>query len=278
MPKLIKNWEELSKVPVVVDSPLARNATEIFKDNFEWYNEEALAYLLGGDSPIDFKSLKFTSTAEESQALNEDLTPKIIISASGMCEAGRIKHHLKHNLWRPESTILFVGYQAEGTLGRRLMDGVKTVKIFGEEITVRASIKWLNAFSGHADQSQLLSWVKQIKEKPKKIFLVHGELDAKTSFKELLETECGENVEIPYTDELYTFGEDITIDKNELKNNISLKLRLFEEVVFLKQDVDTYVSNIKHDIRSDISKEELDSIMEDITKLKEYLGNLRAKL
>ena len=270
--------EELSKVPVVVDSPLARNATEIFKDNFECYNEEALAYLLGGDNPIDFKSLKFTSTADESQALNEDLTPKIIISASGMCEAGRIKHHLKHNLWRPESTILFVGYQAEGTLGRRLMDGVKTVKIFGEEITVRASIKWLNAFSGHADQSQLLSWVKQIKEKPKKIFLVHGELDAKTSFKELLETECGENVEIPYTDELYTFGEDITIDKNELKNNISLKLRLFEEVVFLKQDVDTYVSNIKHDIRSDISKEELDSIMEDITKLKEYLGNLRAKL
>jgi metallo-beta-lactamase family protein len=195
-----------------------------------------------------------------------------------MCEAGRIKHHLKHNLWRPECTILFVGYQAEGTLGRRLLEGEKVVKIFSEEIGVNAKIVHFNAFSGHADQAKLVDWVGDIAKKPKKIFLVHGELDAKTSFKELLETECGENVEIPYTDELYTFGEDITIDKNELKNNISLKLRLFEEVVFLKQDVDTYVSNIKHDIRSDISKEELDSIMEDITKLKEYLGNLRAKL
>ena len=136
--------EELSQIPVYVDSPLAVNATKIFETQHSYYDEEALRYLLKGDNPLDFDNLHFVETSEGSMALNDDMTPKIIISASGMCEVGRIKHHLKHNLYRPESTILFVGYQAEGTLGRKILDGEKLVKIFGEEIAVAAEIKYLS--------------------------------------------------------------------------------------------------------------------------------------
>ena len=133
--------EELEKVPVYVDSPLAVNATKIFETQHKYYDEEALRYLLKGDDPLVFDNLHFVETSEESQALNTDMTPKIIISASGMCEVGRIKHHLKHNLYRPKCTILFVGYQAEGTLGKKILGGEKLVKIFGEEIAVKAEVK-----------------------------------------------------------------------------------------------------------------------------------------
>ena len=137
----------MSQIPVYVDSPLAVNATKIFETQQSYYDEEALRYLLKGDNPLDFDNLHFVETSEGSMALNDDMTPKIIISASGMCEVGRIKHHLKHNLYRPESTILFVGYQAEGTLGRKILDGEKLAKIFGEEIAVAAEINYLDAFS-----------------------------------------------------------------------------------------------------------------------------------
>ena len=133
--------------------------------------------MLKGDNPLEFKGLKFTPTADESKALNESTEPAIIISASGMCEVGRIKHHLKHNLWNPKNTILFVGYQAPGTLGRKIVDGAKTVKIFGEEIGVNAEIRKLDAFSGHADQNGLLDFIDKIEKKPKRIFLVHGEYE-----------------------------------------------------------------------------------------------------
>ena len=133
----------------------------------------------GGDNPLDFKNLKFTRSTAESQALNMDRNPKVIISASGMCEAGRIRHHLKHNLWDPKSSVIFVGYQAEGTLGKLLVEGAKDIVLFGEEIHVNAEIYNLEGFSGHADQSGLFAWAAGFQKKPKQVFLVHGEEDSK---------------------------------------------------------------------------------------------------
>src|SRR5699024_3374583 len=170
-----KKYKRLMSVPVYVYSPLAISATEVFKENMNLFNEETQAIINSGDNPLEFDGLKFTRTAEESKALNASNESAIIISASGMCEVGRIKHHLKHHLWEPNSTILFVGYQAPGTLGRKLVDGAKKVKIFGEEIAVNARIEYIEGYSGHADQEWLMNFVYSFIKKPKHIFLVHGE-------------------------------------------------------------------------------------------------------
>ena len=162
---------------VYVDSPLAVSATRVFRNNTDCFDEEARNYIENGDNPLDFPNLQFTSTVEESKALNNGYESKIIISASGMCEAGRIRHHLKHHLWREDSTIIFVGYQANGTLGRQLVAGAKTVRIFDEEIAVRARIEMLDGFSGHADRDGLLEWVGAMRRKPEHIILTHGEPD-----------------------------------------------------------------------------------------------------
>jgi metallo-beta-lactamase family protein len=156
------------------------------------YDEEARSYIANGSNPLDFPGLHFTQTADESKALNVSDGSKIIISASGMCDAGRIKHHLKHNLWRKDSSVVFVGYQAGGTLGRRLVDGAKKVRIFGEEITVNARVEMIEGFSGHADRDGLLSWISKFSSKPRKIFLIHGEDEAIDSFAGLI----GENLNI----------------------------------------------------------------------------------
>ncbi len=189
--------EKIYSTPVFVDSPLAISATEIFRNNLECFDEEAMAYVRNGDNPLDFPGLKFSRTAEESKALNNDKGSKIIISASGMCEAGRIKHHLKHNLWRPESTVLFVGFQAEGTLGRRLVDGAKKVRIFGEEINVRARIEIIEGFSGHADREGLFEWIDAFKKKPSKIYIVHGEEPAMSGFAASIGSKYGIEAYVP---------------------------------------------------------------------------------
>lgn len=166
---------KIKNVPVYVDSPLAINATRIFQSFLPYMDAETQSFIKEGDNPFDFPNLIFTQTAEESKAINSMEGSSIIISASGMCEAGRIKHHLKHNLWREESSVVFVGYQAKNTLGRRIRDGEKTVKIFGEEIGVRCKIFSIDGFSGHADQDGLLDWIGAFGKKPAKVFLVHGE-------------------------------------------------------------------------------------------------------
>ena len=154
-----REYQTLMRAPVYVDSPLAISATEVFKENMDLFDEETQEVIKQGNNPLEFPGLQFTQTAEESKALNEKNESSIIISASGMCEVGRIKHHLKHNLWNPKSTILFVGYQAPGTLGRKIVDGAKTVKIFGEDIAVNARIEYIEAYSGHADQEWLLNFI-----------------------------------------------------------------------------------------------------------------------
>lgn len=189
--------------PVYVDSPLANEATAIFLqcDN-AYFDAEARALLDQGINPIWFDDIKISATAEDSKAINLDPHPKVILSASGMCEAGRIRHHLKHNLWRKESTILFVGYQAEGSLGRSLMEGTKKVKLFGEEIAVNAEIASLHGTSGHADQKGLLDWVTAIPQKPQLVFVNHGNEQSCEDFKDLL-VQKGYRAEAPYSGTQY---------------------------------------------------------------------------
>lgn len=181
--------EMLKNLSVYVDSPLAEKATRIFENNREYFDPEAKEMEKYDDNILGFEGLKYTHSAEESMKLNEVQKGMVIISTSGMCDAGRIKHHLKHGLWIRENSIVFVGYQAEGTLGRKILDGNKMVKIFGEDISVAATIYNLQGLSGHADRNGLINWVEHMKIKPKGIFLVHGDSDAQKSFKELLDSK-----------------------------------------------------------------------------------------
>lgn len=186
--------------PVYVDSPLAVDATGIFHRNEETcFDEEAMELVRHGINPISFPGLRLAITSEESKAINFENTPKVIISASGMCEAGRIRHHLKHNLWRPECTVLFVGYQAVGTLGRALVEGIQEVKLFGETIEVRAKISTLPGLSGHADKNGLIGWIEGFQEKPRRVFVVHGEDSVCASFVECLNAEHGIKAYAPYS-------------------------------------------------------------------------------
>ena len=186
--------------PVYVDSPLAVEATSIFLQcDTQFLDEKTQAMIRSGVNPIFFPGLELAVSQAESVAINEDRTPKVILSASGMCDAGRIRHHLKHNLWRPECRILFVGYQADGTLGRILVDGAKTVKLFNEEISVSAQIDVLPGVSGHADKMGLIAWLKGFEKKPELIFVNHGDPDAADSFTECLNKELGYHAFAPYS-------------------------------------------------------------------------------
>ena len=188
--------DAIKDVPVYVDSPMAIEATEIFKNNAQVYDEDMRNFLMRGDHPLDFPNLHFSRTSEESQRINVDLTPKVIISASGMCDAGRIRHHLKHNLWNEKSSIVFVGYQAEGSLGRAIVEGASEVTLFGETINVAAEIHNLEGFSGHADRDALYAWLCGFEKKPKAIFLVHGEMDAKRNFAAFVKENKGWDCEV----------------------------------------------------------------------------------
>ena len=186
--------------PVYVDSPLAVEATGIFKQNERTcFDEEAMELVRQGINPITFPGLRLAITSDESKAINFDETPKVIISASGMCDAGRVRHHLKHNLWRPECTILFVGYQSIGTPGRALVDGVKEMRLFGETVDVNAQIRVLTGISGHADKNGLIDWIEGFETKPKKVFIVHGEDLVTMSFADCLKDEHGLDAFAPYS-------------------------------------------------------------------------------
>ena len=185
--------------PVYVDSPLANEATAVFLQcDTECVDEDTRAVMAQGVNPIAFPELETVVTSDESKALNASKIPGVIISASGMCDAGRVRHHLKHNLWRPESSVLFVGYQANGTLGRQLQDGAKEVKVLGEEITVRAEIATLQGVSGHADKNGLLRWLDGFTTKPR-IFVNHGEHDQSMAFVETCRARYGTAVDCPYS-------------------------------------------------------------------------------
>ncbi len=185
---------------VYVDSPLAIEATKVFGQNCtSCFDDDALYYVNQGINPLVFDGLQLSITSEDSRTINFDPKPKVIISASGMCEAGRIRHHLKHNLWRKDSTILFVGYQAMGTLGRKLIEGTDSVKLFGETVEVRATIKSLKGVSGHADQQGLLTWLGRFETPIKRVFVVHGDDAVTDTFAQKITEEYGFTTFAPYS-------------------------------------------------------------------------------
>lgn len=193
---LLMKSKKMPAMSIYIDSPLATAATEIFWNHHDLFDQEAAVLIQEGEDPLQIEGIKFTKTAEESKALNQ-ADRAIIISASGMCEAGRIRHHLKYNLWRPDSTVLFVGYQAEGSLGRQILDGHKTVRIFGDEIAVKADIRFIESYSAHADQAGLVEWVKRFSKRPREVFLIHGEPEASAALADLLRSELGMKVTVP---------------------------------------------------------------------------------
>ena len=212
---------------VYVDSPLAVEATQVFNQNIAGYfDEEAMALVNAGINPLSFNGLITSVTSDESKAINFDTDCKVVISASGMCEAGRIKHHLKHNLWRPECTILFVGYQAVGTLGRSIYDGAKTVKIFGEEIDVEAQILTMKQMSGHADQSGLLKWINSYSPKPKGVYVVHGDAKVSEDFSGMLRHNFGLNAVAPNKNSIYDLATGECIDFGDEYKPHSSKVKL----------------------------------------------------
>ena len=208
--------KDFLQVPVYIDSPLTVSATEIFERNPDCFDEKTLELIKTGDNPLDFRNLIFTRNVEESKQINKTPESKVIISASGMCSAGRIKHHLKHNLWRNESSIVFVGYQAEGTLGRRIKEGEKSVKLFGEEIQVNAKIYTLDGFSGHADKEGIMWWLEGFENKPKKIFIVHGEEEASREISKKIEEELNIVTYIPELGDTLIVEGEVVISKGKV--------------------------------------------------------------
>ncbi len=198
---LVKNHHNF---PVYVDSPLANEATGIYLQcDTSCLDEDFKAVMKNGNNPLWFEGLNTTVTSEESRQLNMNTTPKVIISASGMCEAGRVCHHLKYNLWRKESTVLFVGYQAEGTLGRKVHDGAQSVRLFGDEIAVNCEVCELIGVSGHADKEGLLAWLKGFEKKPSMVFVNHGDDEAVRDFCEAVEQEIGVKAFAPFSGTSY---------------------------------------------------------------------------
>ncbi|HEY8350435.1 MAG TPA: MBL fold metallo-hydrolase [Clostridia bacterium] len=270
--------KELLRIPVYVDSPLAVSATEVFRNNLDCFDEEAREYIKNGDNPLDFPGLRFTRSAEESKALNDSTESLMIISASGMCEAGRIKHHLKHNLWRKESSIVFVGYQAAGTLGRRILDGAKKVRIFGEEINVDARVEMLEGLSGHADRTGLMNWLKAFRKKPKHIFVVHGEEDAIKEFGDLIYKELKI---VPITPE---YGESFMVtaegvstaarkaERGERKERYGFRrLEIVHMLDKLKDELEEASAIIRDDLKTDKDDIELDKLLEKLLTFEKYI-------
>ena len=267
-------YEKIMKAPVYVDSPLAVSATEIFRQNMNLFDDEVKEEMAKGDNPLEFPGLKFTKTADESKALNEMTDPMIILSASGMCEVGRIKHHLKHNLWNPNSTILFVGYQAPGTLGRKIVDGEKRVKIFGEEINVNARVEYIEGYSGHADQNGLLNFVYSFYDKPKHIFLVHGEEEGQIVLKDKLMETTGIPVTIPSFGETYTLDDKLSVETTVQlpKKYRPLRLEVIERINTLKEElIDMEDIVVKEKLGENVSDEQIEQINNQIKELEQKI-------
>ena len=277
----IKNEDQgFLKVPVYIDSPLTVSATEIFLRNPDCFDEESLKLIKIGNNPLDFPNLKFTKTTEESKQLNIIKESKVIISASGMCTAGRIKHHLKHNLWRRESSIVFVGYQAEGTLGRRIKEGEKVVKIFGEEIRVNAEIYSLEGFSGHADRDGLMWWMRSFKNRPKKIFIVHGEEEATKEISKRIEEELKIKTHIPELGEsLFIEGENVLPGRKlEINRRSKEYIKIEENTEKLKSIFWPTLQKLRHIIDNGANSEELIKIENKLIELQKNILDLNMML
>ena len=222
----------IPSLPVYIDSPLAISATEIFKRNADCFDQETEAILLRGESPLDLPEIIYTRTTEESKAINESEGPGIIIAGSGMCDAGRIKHHLKHHLWRKDSHIVFIGYQGEGTIGRRIVDGAESIRLFGEWVAIKAHIHTLGGFSAHADQKGLLGWLSHFENRELEVIINHGEEKISMEFAKTIQERFDFKISIPRRREkriLWSreerLEEEVVEEKVESKETLHLLLR-----------------------------------------------------
>ena len=250
------------RFPVYVDSPLAVEATGIFLQSHESnFDEETLAVVRQGVNPIWSEGVTLSVTSEESKLINMDPNPKVILSASGMCEAGRIRHHLKHNLWRRESIILFVGYQAEGSLGRKLQEGARSVKLFGEEIAVNAEIAMLHGTSGHADKEGLLNWLAGFREKPRMVFVNHGDDGSCEAFRTTLEA-MGYHAEAPYsgtefdllTGKMTAYTEGVKIDRAQAFKGSQRARQVYGELLAAAEELLALVRKRRGNTNKDNAK------------------------
>ncbi len=267
--------KEVPPVPVYIDSPLAVSATEIFRNNIDCFDDETKALFSQGASPLDFPSLKFVRTKEESKYLTMHSKGSIIISASGMCTAGRIKYHLQNNLYKPESSVIFVGYQAQGTLGRMLVEGIRRVKIYGDDVLVNASIFTLGGFSGHADRDRLLSWVSGGVKKETLVFVVHGEEEASENFGRELRERFGVNAMVP------VWGEIVDLDTLEVSSakygdTAAIEQNYYESgAIELEEAMDELLKNYRKALAEN---KPLQQTLHELEDLKEMIKMLSGQL
>lgn len=268
--KLLRLEGKIPKLPVYIDSPMAVSATETFRRNSQYYDEETYHLLRKGENPFEFPGLNFVRTTNESKALNQKKGEQIIISASGMCEAGRILHHLRHNLWRPEAHILFVGYQAEGTLGRRILDGAKVVKIFGEEIIIEAKIHQINGFSAHADQTGMLKWLKNFVTKPHAVFLVHGDADVFPEWEAKIHETHNLSTIVPEMGQSFDLAERARVEKSAVVPAIDEKVQLRHILLSLDEEYLNLRGRLREKTER-VSLEELQALSREIKRLNELI-------
>ena len=225
-------------------------------------------------NPVDFPTLKLSRSVDDSKAINESEEPSIIISASGMCEAGRIRHHLKHHLWRENSTVLFVGYQAIGTLGRRLVDGEKQIRIFGEDINVKARVEYIEGFSGHADQTGLINWLNAFEKKPETIFVVHGESEAQDTFASIITDTFGIRTIVPNRGDVFEIKDLYATQVGEESADRKYRfmcLEILEKLNLLKDEVDEMCLIVKDDLRDGMGEEEFEEMKGRLRKVEKSI-------
>ncbi|MFA5525142.1 MAG: MBL fold metallo-hydrolase [Tissierellales bacterium] len=270
-----KDIEAFMRIPIYIDSPMAVSATKTFQENSDCFDDEAKKLILSGDNPFEFPNLHYIRAQEESMRLNSYDFPKVIISASGMCTAGRIRHHLKYNLWKKQNSIVFVGYQAEGTLGRIIKDGAKKVKLLGDEIAVKAEIHSIEGFSGHTDKKGLLNWIGNFKKKPSNIFIVHGEKESALGLAQAIESKYNIKPFVPSINSEYILNTSILEDtQQDMVETIVLKDSIKEELQQVYDQFEGIVSKTGKIIDDKTLKEDYDSIKNNLIELQKKLMDL----
>ncbi|MFC1868567.1 MBL fold metallo-hydrolase RNA specificity domain-containing protein [Thermodesulfobacteriota bacterium] len=252
---------DLPDIPIYLDSPLAIKATQIFRKNKKYYDEEARAIVSRGFDPFDMPNLRFTPDTKESMAINEGSGSAIVIAGSGMCTAGRIKHHLKHNLWRPGASIVMVGFQAQGTTGRKIVEGAKTVKIFRENVSVRAKLYTIGGLSAHADQKDLLEWVSHFKESRSRVFIVHGETNSSETLAGKIREEFNLEVHVPmWKEKLILKAKEMTLEAADIEEKPQDLMQIsLNSIIDLEKELDTLKRRLKKR-EEEISEDDLDRL------------------
>jgi metallo-beta-lactamase family protein len=252
----------LPDIPVYLDSPLAIKATEIFRKNKKYYDEEAQAIVDRGYDPFDLPNLRFTPDTKESIAINESSGSAIVIAGNGMCTAGRIKHHLKHNLWRKGASLVIIGFQAQGTTGRKIVEGAKHVKIFGENVSVKAKVYTIGGFSAHADQQDLMDWAGHFESEPQ-VFLVHGEVASCETLAKKIQEKFHLTVHIPsWREQLILKPKRVAIEKPATEEpERELKTIMLNAIQDVENELKALRKRIKSkDLRKDVGEEEVDRL------------------